>query len=70
MHELYHQKSLKTEFTNKKAIEQYKIAVRKLLIKKKEAIHKELDKYFTELVDYVHDNFSLFSLQGDLRRLS
>ena len=50
MHELISDRAVKVDSQNKKSIEMYKSQVRKLLLKKKESIHRELDKFFDELL--------------------
>ena len=62
MHVLFVQRALKTDYQNKKSIETYKVYVRKHIMKKKKSIHRELDRHFEEVMDYVHDNFSIFTL--------
>jgi hypothetical protein len=63
-------KSKEVDMENKKAIELFKMQLRKLFLNKKEAITKEVELFFDGVMKEVYADFSMFTLQPDLKRLS
>mmetsp|Transcript_23581 Transcript_23581/g.23245 ORF Transcript_23581/g.23245 Transcript_23581/m.23245 type:complete len:115 (+) Transcript_23581:132-476(+) len=70
MHQWFKDKALKTDAMDKSSIEQYKVQIRRILLKKKETMSKEIDLFFDRFIADIHDTFSLFSLQPQLKKLS